>query len=781
MLTSAKVPIVIIASCVLVTTTSPAQSQFDLAGAIRNAAGTTIRQAQAPTAQYANVPHNAIYQYGLGSVIVGTAPTGAPFGYKLMLLAVVPASTSDQELQLRRVVGNMVAAVGTELRKELDSQPSLAEAATTATKQGEELGKHFDTAASQVIQRTNKAFISASQRFDRLFGNAFPALSPASFLAIGLRSCTAPTCTLDGFARSPDNRSFQRFGKVHEWMKAKGMPGTNQAYIVDRRSVPTNILALPGDMFAGGNYWSIAAKLDHGYEWHADFSRDALRAGFVNAANKSRRSASRMAYISAELVGLSRELATHVGDVFDSPYAAAIRLPANPTLTLSGISDEAARARLTECVRLRGTFDPTAAGNCAGLQIDKLTMAKCLAGDACMPAFGQRVNLDSLALTANSSLSSFAVNAALPRIRLGKINDIATSARACAKRNDNQDPAYCLVKSQVGKDPKVAATLACIERLNTQGRAGLGDCAMDQLPEDQKKLVKTTVSCLERSKNDAKGAALCTGMAALPERSRKVVECAGEVKNRSDYKQMLVCAGTATGSREAACIAANQDDWKKASLCAAGDRLPAPVQDAMACAEKASSVTNFGICMVAKQGDGEAQRIAQCYIEGQGDPAAIAVCLVSQSLTLDQRIALECAAQTKGALPALAACIGGRLAAKEMAFCKGQRFAENKCFGENNELRKLAQRLGTDIGPNSVVAQVANVQLRILEAQYGPLLEAATPVVTDAIELATKSGVIPPLPDPNKPATIVPYVVPGAGPVIKGVENYCDHNPCPRW
>jgi len=104
----------------------------------------------------------------------------------------------------------------------------------------------------------------------------------------------------------------------------------------------------------------------------------------------------------------------------------------------------------------------------------------------------------------------------------------------------------------------------------------------------------------------------------------------------------------------------------------------------------------FGLAMAlyfASQGTGDAQKLAACYVEGQGHPAAVAVCLAAPNLTVDQRIALECAAETNGALPAFAACTGGRLATKELINCRGKRFADGNCFGENNEIRKLVPSL----------------------------------------------------------------------------------------
>jgi hypothetical protein len=210
-----------------------------------------------------------------------------------------------------------------------------------------------------------------------------------------------------------------------------------------------------------------------------------------------------------------------------------------------------------------------------------------------------------------------------------------------------------------------------------------------------------------------------------------------------------------------------------------GDHLPPQVQTALRCAEKSDSLSRFGVCTVANEGGGEAQRIAACYVEGQGVPAAVAVCLAARDLTQDQRIVLECAAETNGAIPATATCAGGKLATKELINCKGKRFGEESCFGEGNELRKLAKSMGMDIGPHSVVADIASIQLQIVDVTTAPMLEAGSQVVTTVAKIATDNNF---LPDPAHPGTIITQsVVPGPiGKAIgNAVNNYCDHNRCP--
>lgn len=235
----------------------------------------------------------------------------------------------------------------------------------------------------------------------------------------------------------------------------------------------------------------------------------------------------------------------------------------------------------------------------------------------------------------------------------------------------------------------------------------------------------------------------------------------------------MTCMGIASGSPEANCLLNHKDSSADAALCMGANKIPPPVQDALGCAQKSNDFTGFGVCMVAKQGSGEAQRIAACYAEGQGAPAAVAVCLASDKLTQDQRIVLECAAETSGAPHATAICAGGKMAAKEMMNCKGKKFDEN-CFNENNEIRKFFANAGVEIGPNSVAAQVINIQLQIAQFMTGPILDAANKALPDLMNFAQRAGIVP---DTSHPGNMIAMQV--LGPIGGAIaDDFCSHNPC---
>ncbi len=351
--------------------------------------------------------HKVILQYGLAPVIVGFSPQGSPVGYRLMLLATVPADIAEADEKLvRGAIRGIVKPITEELREKIDALPGPEESGATAAKAGEDVRQHFENYATNTNNQARDAFTAASHEFRQRFGQRFPKHARLSFMAVGLRPCADPACPLAEFANRRRDRSTDRFGKLYGWMKSEGLTTANQAYILNPQKT----------------FWSITAKLDKGYEWHDDIPKAALQAALVNAANRARRTKVPLSYSAAELAGLSNEATAHIADVFDSAYAAAIRLPSNPNLVLKEISDELGRARLTECVRLRGTFDATAAGTCAGYALTPAALATCISGGECSPSFGSQVNLDSLTIMPHTAMAYFAQNAALPRIDLGTLD-----------------------------------------------------------------------------------------------------------------------------------------------------------------------------------------------------------------------------------------------------------------------------------------------------------------------------------------------------------------------
>jgi hypothetical protein len=692
------------------------------------------RTITAPTPQL--VGYKAIDEYDLASITVGLSPA-IPIGYKLVLLATVPVAIDpSEEAKLRGSIPRLIRDIAASLQKKIDALPEIS-----VSELDPDLEKRLSGYSEQIKSGINEAFISASTDFGTQIARWSPKYANDIALAVARRPCAGTVCSS---TQPTPNAARYRFARLYDWANSMGLTAVNQAYVLRRQGAVVPVVP-------------VVAILDKGHEWHDDFPKPVLQAAFVNVVKESRRTKEQLSYATAELATLSKETVAHLADVFDFPYAAVPRLTSDPAATLQGLSDELGRARLRDCVRLRGTFEPEQAGECAGYNLGQKDLANCLAGANCMPSFGARLNLATLLVRPNTNLIDIARSTALPRIQLGPAGTIVDIANKCPS-SDN--PNYCLLEETIGQKKEVVPTLNCIHGAGNSATA-LAKCAAVGLSDDQ----RHQLDCFLANSKNTKALALCATRETLPQDTQKIIACAGNLKGTaSSVADAARCLRVGNATREARCLVNNKDNWVDAALCISGDKTPQQVKSAVHCAQSSGSLTDFGVCMVANEGNGEAQRIAACYAEGQGVPAAVAVCLASKNLTQDQRIVLECAAETNGAPQATAICAGGKLVAKEMVNCKGKKFGEGNCFNKNNELRKLAKTAGIEIGPKSVPAQLINIQLQFTQLTSGPLLDAATPIVSELMKRVA--------PDPRNPIGFVNPVI-GAT-----VDEFCKHNPC---
>jgi hypothetical protein len=669
----------------------------------------------------------AIYEHDLASVLVGLSPS--PLGYKFVLLATTPlAMDASEESKIRKFMPMLVKGIASDLQSKIDQLPEFDDSSLKP----DERQKSFSSFNEKTQKAINEAFSAASLNFVAQFNARSPRYANDTSLAIALRPCVGALC----FKELGTDGEKDRFAGLYEWTNSKGIKSVNQAYVMN----------------PDGSFAPVVAALDKG-QWHDDFPKSVLQATLVNAVKQLRRSKAVLSYTAAELAALSRENMARAADAFDSPTLAASRLLPVPAATLQGLSDELGRVRLRECVRLRDLSDPEAAGECAGYKVSYKDLANCLGGKDCMPPFGGKVNVETLLVKANASLADIATSNELPRKRIGAANDLINMANKCGGTSSD-DLSLCLLKETTGRDPKSAQTLNCIQAAGNNGSA-LANCAMEGLPDNEKKKLE----CFQNNPKDAKAVALCATRDAFPPELQKMIACTSDLKKTpSSVAQAVSCSGVAGNSREAACLLANQEKWADAALCIVEDKIPPEAKSAMRCAAKSDSLTSLGVCMVANDATGEAQRIAMCYAEAQGVTAALAVCLAGKNLNQDQRIALMCAAQTNGAPQATAGCVAGKLAVREMGYCKGKKFGEDNCFNKNNELRKLTESLGVEIGPTSVAADVINLQLQVMQIQSGPILDAAGKAMPEIMKMVGPGMTI----DPKRPGTIVETVVLGS-------------------
>ncbi|MCK1568813.1 hypothetical protein IVB08_33680 [Bradyrhizobium sp. 173] len=680
-------------------------------------------------------------EINLASVQVGL--TTKPIGYKFVLLASAAGTVSaSEEGRIRRSALHELRGIAEGLQSKLDELHEVD------LKSDADFPSQLSARSEKLKRDVEEVYLAATADFISGPGSRKEA-NVHRVLVLAVRPCAGDACA---FAQLTSSAAKQRFAKLYEWAASKGWNSFDQPYAMN----------------SSGSLDQVAVPLDKGRD---NFRTADLHAAFSKAVKKSRETKAPLSYLAAELVGLSVEDIAHLADVFDVPAAAVHRAKSSSGASLRGISDELGRSRLRECVLLRGTFEPEKAGQCAGFKIDQNALAQCLAGNTCMPVFGDHVDIEVLLARPNWSIDAAAGSAILPRISIGKAGELVDLANRC-QANSSDEAALCLLKEAMGKNPKSAQTMDCI---NSAGKntASLASCAAIGLNDDQKRRIE----CFQNHSTDKKDATLCAMRDDLPPNAQKMIACANELQSASSVRDAMTCMHVGTGSREADCLINHRDSWAETARCIdGGEKFPKEAGYALDCAQGSNNLTNFGVCMVSKGASGEAQRIAACYAEAQGVPAAVAVCLASEHLTQDQRIVLECAAAANGAPHATAACAAGKMAAKEMMNCKGKNFGEGNCFGENNEIRKIFANAGVPIGPQSVLAKVINIQLQMSQLTAGPLLNAANKELPQLMNFAQRVGIVA---DPSNPGRMIVTGV--AGPIIGGaVDDYCKHNWCPH-
>lgn len=192
----------------------------------------------------------------------------------------------------------------------------------------------------------------------------------------------------------------------------------------------------------------------------------------------------------------------------------------------------------------------------------------------------------------------------------------------------------------------------------------------------------------------------------------------------ADYKQAASCViGSAATSADqklvADCLSKNSP-WSDAVICFANGKkqIPAPVQQALDCAPAQSSLGGFGTCLASKnipQISGDLGKLATCAAGNDGAGLGTAACMLGAGLNADQKIAVQCATHSVD-LTSWAVCTGGLLTFKEFNQCKNAKFGDDRCFGENNEIRKFLRNvLGQDIHKDTLVGQIINVPIEIVK------------------------------------------------------------------
>lgn len=420
-------------------------------------------------------------------------------------------------------------------------------------------------------------------------------------------------------------------------------------------------------------------------------------------------------------IGLTQETSARVLDLLDSPMYATATL-AKGSQALGVISDEVARSRITECIRLRrfDVKDLAKIQECSGYSVTDNDIALCLTEHRCLPPIAAEAVASVLQITKRYDIEELVANTTLPRISDVNFDAWELVASQCAKESDGQGRREadfqtlamdCTLKKTLSADN--LKTYDCVNRNWREDPAAPTECITD-VPQ---------LKCLREHRNDVKALAWCSAKGELPP---AVVSCIDGYQADRTRATLQTCALNALGgdAQKAAAMLACADKASgiKAALCMAGPSISPKLRGAAECAQTSQSFEGFASCTAMKEVplglDGDLGRLASCGIQAQGDPLGTAVCIADTGLNPSQQILLQCAAASGGEPLTFAGCAGGRLALQEFIQCKNVSFGEGNCFGKNNEIRRFVRALGLpDITSNSVVGQLASMHLDVLKFQ----------------------------------------------------------------
>ncbi|MCJ9672773.1 hypothetical protein [Neorhizobium sp. SHOUNA12B] len=684
-------------------------------------------------------------KYQLASVVSGIDDNGRVSGRRIFVAFVgsspylLKAGRSAVERQQRAIA----ESIGSDLRVHLDlnivSAPDRLDQALKKTP-----GSSLDQAANSVSAEVAKevanvlqlASLDYSTQMTTIFRKYGVQATDFGLALIEVACRPSLNCRAGDYAFEERSNGFQRYGKLRDWafqQKAieSRMPyrlqlGASNALLM--QPDPT-ILPIPGDAY----------PLEPSAERRmSEFERLVARVRSNRASSVTRdRSLIEINFAAAQAAQLPKRSLLAVADVIDAPGYANLRL-GTAGEGLKSTSDELARTRIRECLRLRGEVTPQGVSDCSGYQVDAQTLVDCMNRGRCIPATGKKMVADLLLIAEADNLQSLSQLNAFPRIEIGSAKQYTDIAQKCHETDGStaSSLARCIVTS---KDPKQKSMADCVD--TARGAASKVDqkrlepCILQAArAAGASSAAQTAMTCAMQHPSNPRGLAACSAGIGLSPEARTALNCIARVQNSSG-KPSAELLFSCTGNRNTRLLqCASKKDYGEAALCAADGKIPEDIRQLMSCAaDKASSPAAIAVCMGGKSVPGDAGRLLRCAADASFDGVGTALCMASDKLTADQRIFLQCAITSGGEPTSTATCTVGQLAMKEFRNCRGKKFGEYPCFGENNELIKLSARLGVPIGKNSVVADIANVQLRILEV---PMAVIGDP----AVEQLTKSS-----------------------------------------
>lgn len=447
-----------------------------------------------------------------------------------------------------------------------------------------------------------------------------------------------------------------------------------------------------------------------------------------------------------------------LGAVANADFAVA-NSRKNPAAVLKEISDDVARRRAADCVRLQGISSTNLEDlkKCSGYTFASAEeVLSCLqANENCRPKLDlANASYGAAMMTGTArDIVALANSNILPRYKragftygglVGAVNEFCRDVR-------DDDLSKCVLEKGLG-NPDHNAWSACLvgkrsvstdkSPLRPEEMASAVDCYAKANGKLNPQKVAQTVAAL-RCLRGSQSAASCLTDIELPAPLANVRSCAtqpgtaeqklGCYISSTDAKLAEQVAKCAQGPTSKACLEKLAPDAARKFVAAQAKCAQASAASALQCADAlgipldqntrqfAECVAN-GIsaqtlaCVGRDKLKGPAGLVVACYAEGaEGGPGGVAVCAASQMLGLNQdfQMLAQCAAVSGGEPLSTGTCTFGKLAMRELTYCKGKKFGEGKCFGENNTLRKA---LG--IGPGSEVAKLINLQLDVVNGMF---------------------------------------------------------------
>ena len=693
--------------------------------------------------------------YPAGAVVLGLDDKSRPRGRVFYAMVIGPGLNSlrsnksgvNDEVFRKEVRRQMAAALGKHagpiFSGALDQVPTVA--FELARRAGENPNLKFSETIASIeasistnvwgaVQAANNRFNGASLGVYSRYG-----LDPAAFrLAFYETECVPPSCELPTFAlrRDTDRPRVDRYSKLEVWQRLNNLP-TNQLTGVFQEST-----------FAGLQHGPLSNVRNVPVVASTPGTRIAAFQRLVaatRAGNKLLQKGFELDSTAPKLLGLTQRSTLALADILQSPVTAIHQLPASGTVELTRVSDELARTRILDCTRLRGVLTSDEVSECSGYKLDMDTWVKCTTNQRCFPTVGSKMLIDAVMVADVTALGAIARNTAFPRIKLAEnIEKFQATVDDCVSLPSAESRALCLARKASGSETNTA--LDCAHKASRlKGReqdALLRTCALNQIPSEQRR----QVLCLENFRAQAMDSLLCATQDQMSPEAKALAQCvqATPAKGRSS-KSLLDCyldKKVPGAAKAVACLKKPGTDWRTAVGCALEDQVGGDLGRALKCAnEHKANGPATAVCMVKLPGT--LGKAAACLAQSNADPLGTLICSAGDSgMTVDQRIAMQCAAQTGGEPASFTTCLVGQMTMKELGYCKGKKFGEGNCFNKNNEFRKVFAAAGVEIGPKSVVADVINVHLRYMEVQlaYASDLVEVAKDVADATKKAIEDG-----------------------------------------